>query len=548
MHTKKHIFFCILFLISSAKIFSQNDRHKVFFDKTGKSCQEKYAYYFRQQTDTTEYYRSFYLSNGHIYFEGLITTPSEENEVKNIYGGNCKWYYKNGNLKFQKTYTEKGLETGTSKSYYESGKIWKEIEFENGKTKNSFYNEYNEDGTKNIIFEENFTNNFNEWDLFASDQSLSSISNGFFEIVSTSKLGTSRFINVPITSESYAIEALINTIEIRETDRIGLLYGFKDWQNYNYFVVSKKGAFIGNVFEGINSVDADGLYNVGFNSMESNNLKVICNGEKNYFSINGDVIYSKSKCDLYGNNFGFVLSSFAKLKADNFIVKSMAVEKISKLEIEPADVNIKATGSGILINSNGYIITNYHVIENANGLLVEISDNSEKKTFSAISVLQDKENDLAILKINDGKFKELPSLKYSFKENGQLDVGGTVFTIGYPLALNGMGKEAKFTDGKISAKTGYQGAINSFQTTIPVQPGNSGGPVFNNDGQLIGLINASVKNTDNVSYAIKLNYIKNLIELLTDNLQLPSDNSIINLSLEEKIKVLTDCVVLVKVK
>ena len=139
-------------------------------------------------------------------------------------------------------------------------------------------------------------------------------------------------------------------------------------------------------------------------------------------------------------------------------------------------------------------------------------------------------------------------IKYSFKENGQLDVGATVFTIGFPHALTGMGKDAKFTDGKISSKTGYEGAVNSFQSTIPVQPGNSGGPVFNDSGQLVGVINATMNNTDNVSYTIKLNYIKNLIELLQDKVDLPSDNSISKSSLEEKIKVLTNFVVLIKVK
>jgi S1-C subfamily serine protease len=111
-----------------------------------------------------------------------------------------------------------------------------------------------------------------------------------------------------------------------------------------------------------------------------------------------------------------------------------------------------------------------------------------------------------------------------------------------------MGKDSKFTDGKVSAKTGYDGAVNSFQSTIPVQPGNSGGPVFNEAGQLVGVINASIQNADNVSYAIKLNYIKNLIELLQDKVELPSDNSLIASPLEEKIKVLNNYVVLIKVK
>jgi S1-C subfamily serine protease len=111
-----------------------------------------------------------------------------------------------------------------------------------------------------------------------------------------------------------------------------------------------------------------------------------------------------------------------------------------------------------------------------------------------------------------------------------------------------MGKDAKFTDGRISAKTGYNGSINTFQTTIPVQPGNSGGPVFNENGQLIGLINATFKEADNVSYAIKLNYIRNLIELLPEKIEMPENSDLAGLSLEEKIKILTNYVVLVKVK
>ncbi len=128
-----------------------------------------------------------------------------------------------------------------------------------------------------------------------------------------------------------------------------------------------------------------------------------------------------------------------------------------------------------------------------------------------------------------------------------LNVGASVFTIGYPFALGGMGKDAKFTDGKVSAKTGYEGAINSFQTSIPVQPGNSGGPVFNEKGQLIGLINAKFSGGDNVSYAIKLNYIKNIIELLPESIVLPA-TSIENLGLEEKIKAISSHVVLIKIK
>ena len=544
----KYLYFTLFFTLCLFTAFSQNDKRKIYFDKSGKSCPEGMAYYYRQQTDTSAYYRSLYSSNDKLYFEGAITAASNDDENKNEYKGNCHWYFKNGNLKYLKSYNDKGVEVGISKYYYESGKIWKEIELENGKIKNSTYSEYNEDGARNVIFEDHFNNNYNEWDLYMSNKSLSGIGNGVFEIEALTKEGTSRYINIPVNSKSYAVEATLTIKDLKEGSKVGLLYGFKDWQNYHYFAISKKGVFIGSVYEGINSTDVDAMFSNNINAIEDNNLKVICNGEKNYFSINGEIQYTCNLNRLYGNNFGFIASGKSKTKIDEFIVKGMDAGKASRTETSPSDVNIKATGSGLLLSASGYFITNHHVVEHSSTFLVEINENSTKKTYSAVLVTQDKENDLAILKINDGAFEKLTPLKYSFKLSGQLDVGATAFTIGYPMALNGMGKEAKFTDGKISAKTGYDGAINSFQTTIPVQPGNSGGPVFNTDGQLIGLINASIRNADNVSYAIKLNYIKNLIELLPDNLDLPTDNVNSALTLEEKIKVLTNYVVLVKVK
>jgi S1-C subfamily serine protease len=116
------------------------------------------------------------------------------------------------------------------------------------------------------------------------------------------------------------------------------------------------------------------------------------------------------------------------------------------------------------------------------------------------------------------------------------------------MALAGMGKETKFTDGKISSKTGYNNSINSFQTSVPVQPGNSGGPLFDDKGKLIGVINAKIKEADNVSYAIKLNYIKNLIEILPETIDIPNDTSVSNLSLQEQVKLLSNYVVLIKIK
>ena len=120
------------------------------------------------------------------------------------------------------------------------------------------------------------------------------------------------------------------------------------------------------------------------------------------------------------------------------------------------------------------------------------------------------------------------------------------------MALSLMGTEIKFTDGKISSKTGIQGDITTYQISVPIQPGNSGGPLFDYDGNLIGITSSGVNReldiTENVNYAIKSSYLKNLVDVLDYKLSLPNDKLIANKTLTEKIKILSDYVVLIKIK
>jgi len=545
---KKLVF--LILLLTQTPLISQSGI-KSFFDKSGRACPEDIAYYYRQESDTAGFYRSFYTSNERVYFEGRLKQASAEDESRNQYLGVCRWYYKNGNQKQTREFNEKGQETGLSRYYYESGKIWREMEYETGNLKNNTYLEYNEDGTRSRIFEDDFLNNSNEWDLYLSDKSSATISGGILEIVSSSKEGTSRYINHSMDAQEYTIEAILDFSTLRSNERVGIIYGFKDWQNYHYFAITRSAIYIGSFYEGVRSVEVEAMYCSAIRPMQNNSLKILCTGEKCFFSVNSEIQYKDESKRLFGNNFGFVLSGNAKLRIDKFTIKEVNFSSMAgntPKDVAPSDRDVKATGTGFFFSGSGLMLTNYHVIEGSKKLVVEVNDNSNKLVYGAEVVLEDKENDLAILKIKDDNFKAFPEINYSFKENGALDVGSSVFTIGYPHALSGMGKEAKFTDGKISSKTGYNGSINSFQTSIPVQPGNSGGPIFSENGQLIGIINAKFKDGDNVSYGIKLNYVKNLIELLDEKVSLPANSSLGTLSLEEKIKVLTRYVVLIKVK
>jgi len=211
--------------------------------------------------------------------------------------------------------------------------------------------------------------------------------------------------------------------------------------------------------------------------------------------------------------------------------------------------NWKGNGSGFIISKSGHIITNYHVIEDANEIEVEFVQNNEIKTYFAEVLQNDKNNDLSILKINDINFNGIEEINYNYKSKTS-DVGTKVYAFGYPFALSGMGKEVKVTDGIISSKTGFDGNITTYQITAPIQGGNSGGPLFDDKGNLIGINSAKLKSKDidNVGYSIKTNYVLNLIDILPNSIELPKNKKLSKMSLTEQIKEISKYVVLVKVK
>jgi len=206
-------------------------------------------------------------------------------------------------------------------------------------------------------------------------------------------------------------------------------------------------------------------------------------------------------------------------------------------------------GSGIIISKSGYIITNHHVIEDADDIEVEFILNDEVQKFNTEVVQSDKTNDLAIIKIVDINFDGVKELLYNFKTRSS-DVGTKVYAFGYPMALSIMGKEIKVTDGIISSKTGYEGDITTYQISAPIQGGNSGGPLFDDQGNLIGINSSGLQKdvADNVGYSIKSNYVLNLIDILPKTIDLPSSKKLVSLPLTEQIKEISKHVVLVKVK
>lgn len=201
------------------------------------------------------------------------------------------------------------------------------------------------------------------------------------------------------------------------------------------------------------------------------------------------------------------------------------------------------TGSGFALN-RGYIATNHHVIDGAQNIKVYGVKGNFNVGYNAQVVLSDAHNDLAVLKINDSRFTSFGTIPYRVK-TAMAEVGEEVFILGYPMTST-MGEEIKLTTGVISARSGFQGDLSLYQTTAPIQPGNSGGPLFDNSGNLIGIVNAKHKGAENVGYAIKSSYLSNLIQSGSMSGLLPQTNSISGQSLSGKVKSVKNFVFLIK--
>jgi S1-C subfamily serine protease len=99
-----------------------------------------------------------------------------------------------------------------------------------------------------------------------------------------------------------------------------------------------------------------------------------------------------------------------------------------------------------------------------------------------------------------------------------------------------MGDEVKLTNGIISSKTGFQGDVTSYQISVPIQPGNSGGPLFDENGNIVGIINAKHAQAENASYAVKTTYLTNLIESLPNPPTTQTVNSLENKKLSQQVE------------
>lgn len=201
----------------------------------------------------------------------------------------------------------------------------------------------------------------------------------------------------------------------------------------------------------------------------------------------------------------------------------------------------KTYGTGFMIDPKGMMITNAHIVKDSRNIRVV---NNKGIEFNAFVVKLDVTRDVAIIKIDDNRFKAYPSLPYGIRKNVS-DLAEPIFTLGFPR------NEIVYGEGYLSSRTGYDGDTLSCQITVPANPGNSGGPIFNQEGEVIGILSSKQRQLEGAVFAIQSKYIYQAIEQVKQNniyqnVRLSPRSSIAGLSKKDQVRKIEEFVFMVK--
>jgi S1-C subfamily serine protease len=222
----------------------------------------------------------------------------------------------------------------------------------------------------------------------------------------------------------------------------------------------------------------------------------------------------------------------------NNLTRTVDALKKGGTRVLPQD---KYRGTGFAITSSGLIVTAYHLIDRADSVYVQNSTG----VFKAKVLYSEPRHDIAVLKITDTTFTGLGTIPYTFKKS-EGDIAETVYTYGYPQDSPRYGK------GELTSTNGLNGDTLDYEISVPVNPGNSGGPLLDSKGNVIGIVKARETGLQGVNFALKSSYLLNAIQNIpTDSVTkkpvLNTKNALAGLTPVQQIKKLKNYVFMVKV-
>ena len=557
-----------------------------YFDENWNRCAPKQAAYYRLITYSApnkpkDIVKDYYIS-GELQSEQYPIFIDYDDEGKTFLEGIQKFYHKNGSVSGIKYYYN-NLPNGPQTEYYPDGKVESEsfwvmgvpngdmiqyypdgnfatvAKYENGKLHNNKYLHIAEDQMVFLVYNEDFERNRETWE-FQGQPGIVQVNDAeSISIQANPERQVSGGIYTGFAPMSDNIISVLTNQRNPGQGIVTLLFGYKDWDNLCAFSIAGDQYSFTYKKNGV-VVQNDDWKKSPAIKPDVNKLTIVNNGNKITMYVNdeplvqtGRIYYDGSLCgiSLYNGSEMPIVIDAAQLTVQEVLdPRNIAQEYLP--EDKSSSDGWKGNGSGFFLNPKGYIATNYHVVEGTTALQANFTRNGKTESYPATVVVTDPQNDLAIIKIDEKSFDGNSALPYGLMTRTK-DTGSEVFAMGYPMA-DVMGSEVKFTDGKISSKSGIGGDVRVYQISVPIQPGNSGGPLFDIGGNVVGItssgLNRDYFKSENVNYAIKASYLKNLMEACPEEIILEErvETPVSSATLTDRIKQYEGYVVLILTK
>lgn len=567
---------------------ADSSQYDYFLIKEGNKKNGAFTAYYKSGEIRSNFYcdEIYYDSIVNSKFNSKFTAYSKEGKIiiegnyeKNLKTGKWSYFSDLGIKDFEEVY-ENGVLNGPYVSYFDNTKIFQKGTMLNGKKNGDWVSKYFDGSLKSIynykdsivtpichicneykkckvVINNPFNKNSIQSDWTCNDTlAYKQIEEGLLVTFDKGKQGNF-YIDLQIPWKEY--DDISFEVTFKNTENSALEFGLV-WNEtlientYNQFMANDKGEYFiytieDNVYLGNKLEKTDYLQ---LEPGAENILKITTKGHQVYYSINGDVVDTQKITNFEGSQFKIIVNNNEKLDNESIILKNFIfkdTEEYSSVEngLEPGKFEWTGSGSGFFVSEEGYIVTNYHVVENANEVWVKCKQNGIYQKFKAEIIQKDVSNDLALIKITDTAFKPLKEIPYSVF-SGTVSLGSEVFSLGYPLA-DVIGETVKYASGNISSLSGINNDVTSYQMTVPIQSGNSGGPVFDKNGNIVGVVVAQLNKEyegENVNYAIKSNILKNMVDLVPNSTIKKKKRKIHKLAHEEQISLLSDYVVMIQ--
>lgn len=358
-------FYSFLSVLLLTDYFAQ--KNTSYFDANGDLTYIQSAVYYRKSTDTLNFYRSYYTKTKKPFFQGYIIQASDSTDKGNKYTGTCKWFHENGNLKTIANYNAESKLNGIKQEYNSKGNLVSECTYSNGINPDKSYHVFDKNGIEYRLIDEDFNNNLLNWKFVNTEKCSSRIRIGQLEVINKSDKPFIVDCPIAVDSSNYSVELAIKRYYETDKNLAGILFDYKDPNNYRFFEVTRNTVFIGAMNGGKKTYDIKDYFSASFNSKEVlTTIRISKSRDSMYFFINNFTHIAlphntnhSPKLALYCDPgvvyFDYVKLALFKPNYNNDVSESIFSSKKIALNERPI-IN------GLIINDKGYVVAPKEVL------------------------------------------------------------------------------------------------------------------------------------------------------------------------------------------